>query len=273
MREKERERQWPPRAPTQAIPPPLRTPPTPRGPIQRQHYRRRHHQHSLHARTHAQVFWAFFVVICWFQLKKSGCWCFAKPELITAVETERDSCFGRCSFWVSEVVLYSSVLVATVPNPLTEHVTVLLPGGRATKVVGICLGLVGDVVLFWTLDYLGKQWTITVTTVTEHKMITGGPYRSITFHWRHCPPSASEPFAACTQARPRTNDCPPPPTPHLLPPPTHTSSFPFTQVRRAPNVQRVLDLHDRALRHDGRLAVLGHHLSQLAPGRAANGPR
>ena len=40
-------------------------------------------------------------------------------------------------------------------------------------------GLVGDVVLFWTLDYLGKQWTITVTTVAEHKMITGGPYRYV----------------------------------------------------------------------------------------------
>eukprot|EP01084_Bolivina_argentea_P046542 85722_1 len=45
------------------------------------------------------------------------------------------------------------------------------------KIFGIILLFFGDYLLFWTLHALGRNWTMIVSKVENHELITNGPYK------------------------------------------------------------------------------------------------
>lgn len=53
------------------------------------------------------------------------------------------------------------------------------PVGPALSIFGILLTVVGDAILIWARQSLGKNWSQTVAAKKDHELITSGPYALI----------------------------------------------------------------------------------------------
>ena len=93
------------------------------------------------------------------------------------VSWENEGLFMILALRIGGLVLWFSMLGYLIYPPLLAWSQVGLPGW--TRWIGVGLGIVCVVLIYWMFSSIGSGITPTVATRSEHKLVTKGPYRWI----------------------------------------------------------------------------------------------
>lgn len=93
------------------------------------------------------------------------------------VSWEKEGLFMILALRIGGLVLWFSMLGYLIYPPLLAWSQVGLPGW--TRWIGVGLGIVCVVLIYWMFSSIGSGITPTVATRSEHKLVTKGPYRWI----------------------------------------------------------------------------------------------
>jgi protein-S-isoprenylcysteine O-methyltransferase Ste14 len=59
------------------------------------------------------------------------------------------------------------------------HTNCLFPALQVVRIVGFCIFVLGFFVRFYSIFYLGRFFTTSVTIAADHRLVDSGPYRYI----------------------------------------------------------------------------------------------
>lgn len=74
---------------------------------------------------------------------------------------------------LGSVLIIASVIVTI----FWSNIFVIKYYSQGLVIIGLILMYTGNILLIWTLYHLGKNWTMLVSEVENHELVTSGPYR------------------------------------------------------------------------------------------------